>query len=431
MKIAIIGAGAVGVTMAHALSNASCEVHVYEQGGSAAQGASFSHHGSAGPGGVQMMFDGAFLRLWLQSFFGKPLNLHWTKLVSFGHYRRVFNAVCLSRQRTRTINAEQLAQLANYSDSVADAFVTTEGVTFEQGTGLLALHTSERSFDLAREQVIAANAAIALDDQKIQLLTPEQARLKEPSLNEHADLLGAVFYPNERYGNCALFTKQLKRAHDASRVQYFFNQSVTRLESEATQWRVHATSKSSQLGQASAQIPRSTESYDAVIVAAGQGTAALMGVLGVSYPLISTHAYCLALPIKEPLDAPRTSILDVAKGTRITPIGQRLRVSGHFQLAGKTRAHSSAYKALNKLAHHWFPFASKSSEAVHESSASCVAIDSKPIVGATHLPGLYVNFAHGPNDWALSFGCAQALADTIMKQSSAFDLKPFSPQRFA
>jgi D-amino-acid dehydrogenase len=420
MKIAIIGAGAIGVTTAHALSGPHCMVHVYEQGSSAAQGASFAHFGALGPASVQPLFDDRFMRHWLRSFFGKPFTLHWRKLTHVRHYRLMANAFWHSRRRIRSDNEAHLAQLAQYSDSVASIYLSIDGVTFEQGTGLLALHTSERSLAKANEQAIAANQSFALTDKKILLLTPEQARAKEPSLNERADLLGAVFYPDESYGNCALFTKQLKRAHESSNVQYFFNKTVTQLESYGGKWRLHARSNLNALGGTPSTAPLNIDGYDAVVIAAGLGSTALMHGLGIEYPVISTHAYCLALPIKEHLDAPRTSVLDVSKGTRITPIG----------LAGKVQAHGLAYKALNKLAQHWFPFASKSSEATHETSASCVAIDSKPIIGATHLPGLFLNFAHGPHHWALSFGSAQALADTILNQHNDFDLKPFSPQRF-
>jgi D-amino-acid dehydrogenase len=437
MKIAIIGAGAVGVTTAHALSLAGSDVHVFEQGSSAAQGASFAHSGVLGALSVQPFFGEHFTRFWFQSFFRKPHTLHWSGFTRLTDYAFVLKAAWLSHKKIRLNTQAQLNSLAQYSETVFNAFVAHDGMAYEQGRGLLALHTHANSFELASQQAFALNAQIALEEHKIKVLSAEQARVQEPSLSSHTQLLGAVYFPDETYGNCALFTKQLKLLHQDSGVQYHFSRPVNRLERVGKQWRIHANAKhNSVTGRGSASGSASLENvsnelYDSVVIAAGVGSNALLAPLGVKLPILELQAYCVAFPIKEPIDAPRSCVLDVARGSYITPIGQRIRISGQYHLADKVKANGKGYKRLGHALQQWYPFASKASEASYETSATCIAIDSKPIIGETHLPGLFVNFAHGPQHWALSFGSAKALADTIVNKSAEFDLTPFLPQRFS
>jgi D-amino-acid dehydrogenase len=435
MKIAIIGAGAVGVTTAHALSLAGFEVDVFEQGSSAAQGASFAHSGVLGQNSVQPFFNAQFTKRWLRSWFFGARTCHWSKSTHINQYVLAIKAAWLSRRRVRQMTQTQLSDLAQYSTQVAHHYQSGEGMAFEQSSGLLVLHTSASKFSQASQQAVALNADIAVTEKKVRVFTPEQAQDYEPALAMPKHLLGAIYYPEEMYGNCALFTKQLKLLHQKSGVRYFFSQQVTRLEATGKQWCVHSHEKQGRLENDDPADFLQTSNvnqtqYDAVVVTAGAGSMSLLSSLGLKFPVLMTQAYSVTLPIKEPLDAPSKSALDAVRGTYITPIGQRIRVSGEHHVAGNASPDSQAYKILGQAIQHWYPYASKVSEASYELSTTCIAIDSKPIVGESTLKGLYMNFAHGPQHWALSFGCAHALADKLLNVNNAFDLTPFSPQRF-
>lgn len=435
MKIAIIGAGAVGVTTAHALSLSGIEVDVFEQGSSAAQGASFAHSGVLGQSSVQPFFSAQFTKRWLQSWFGQSRTYHWSKSTHINHYVLAIKAAWLSRRRVRCITQAQLSDLAQYSTQVAHHYQLGDGMAFEQASGLLVLHTNANKFALASQLAATLNADIAADEKKVLVFTPEQAHAYDPALTMPKHLQGAIYYPEEMYGNCALFTKQLKLSHQKSGVRYFFTQQVNRLEASGSQWRVHAHTKQGRLENVDEAdsllvVNENQTLYDAVIVAAGAGSISLLSSLGLKFPVLTTQAYSVTVPIKEPMDAPISSALDAARGTYITPIGQRIRLSGEHHIAGNAPLDSHAYKTLGRAIQHWYPYASKVSEASYDISSSCIAIDSKPIVGESSLKGLYMNFAHGPQHWALSFGCAHALADTLLNVNQAFDLTPFSPQRF-
>jgi D-amino-acid dehydrogenase len=422
-----------GVCTAHVLSKAGCEVHVYEQGSSAAQGASFSHGGLFGAHHVSPLFSPAYTALWAQAIMGKPKHMHWRKRVSVSEYLNNAKALWQSRTSVHQSTSIALSQLATYSDEVRAKALSGKRMEYEQSNGLLAVHQNAAALDAASNAATALNEHISTSSKKIKVLTTSQAFEQEPALAQHASVVGAIYYPSEGYGNCALFTKQLKLRHQKKGVFYWFNKAVTQLEPSGTQWRIHTQDRQGTIAADDVMddsAPNDNGLYDAIVVAAGAGSVALLNSLNIHFPVLKTHAYTVTVPAGDAIDSPTSAVLDVTSNNVIVPIGNRLRVSGQHQIGGNTTQHSKAYNSLGQTIQHWYPFASKVSEASYDSSSSCIAVDSKPIVGATAMPGLYVNFAHGSQAWPLAFGTAQALCDEILKADDRFKLDAFLPQRF-
>ena len=453
MRIAVIGAGVVGVCTAHALSKANCEVHVFEQGSAAAQGASFAHGANYGERCAEPFFAPNFLKHCLWAVLGKPKTLHWQLKNSINDYGLLLKAALCARQSRHAQTQQDLLDLARYNAVLAPHFVGSEPLEFEQSVGLMVLHTQAPALEAAAAALkhpAMGNAQANKKATVATLLTPADAYVQQAALAQTPALLAASVYPSHEFGNCALFTKQRNLRHQQQGVHYWFNAQVSRLEQRLEQrleheqppWRVF-THKPSQAMAAPREDVTDTQDtpdsikhatqldFDAVIVAAGAGSTALLAQIGLHFPVLNTHAYTVTLPLHDPIEAPKTSVLHEASGTYMTPIGNRIRLSGQHQLGAMTKPASRAYQALNACLHQWFPYASKMTQASYDCSSSSVAIDSKPIVGQTRLPGLWVNFAHGAAPFASSFACAQALADQLTNPAQAYNLNPFSPARFS
>jgi D-amino-acid dehydrogenase len=462
MKIAIVGAGVIGVTTAHVLAQSGASVHVFEQGSSAAQGASFAQHGVYGGHSVQAMFAPTQLAALHACWWQTPRDLGLMLKAAIG-----------SRRHHRA-HTQQLQALAQRSSALMAAYVDPLDLSFEQALGLLTVGTAVELDSLS----ITAQAP--------KYLAAEQIAVLQPAMNLADAGIQAQWHSEQGYGNCALFAKQLRahHAHQASNraavVQYHFNHAVESIQSleslesnaqrlasqtqaslgqatqapQAKQPRQHSLSNTPQqarwqincqLTAASAASIASTTGlaqhhFDAVVVCAGASTAALIADLNLKYPVLPTCAYSVTFAIDSMLDAPRSAVRDAHSGSVLVPIGQRLRVSGQHHIGTVRRAKRQAYKTLIEAAQHWFPFAAKVSDATYDTSHSCVAIDSKPIIGQTAQAGVYVNFAHGAHAWALAFGSAQLLADAMLPatfnsmshfHSPSEDVQAFSPNRFA
>jgi D-amino-acid dehydrogenase len=50
--------------------------------------------------------------------------------------------------------------------------------------------------------------------------------------------------------------------------------------------------------------------------------------------------------------------------------------------------------------------------------------DGAPMLGASGLPGLWLNTGHGASGWALACGSARALADVMAQREPEVDIAP-------
>jgi D-amino-acid dehydrogenase len=157
MKIAIIGAGAVGVTTAHALNKTGFEVQVFELGSSAAQGASFAHGGVFGSASAQPFFSPKFTQHWALSLLGRPKNIHWAMLSKASDYALGIKAAWKSRRSVYQATAQDLGRLAAYSAGVGAEVLLDTRLECEQGSGLMVLHSHVGTFEAASLQAKALN----------------------------------------------------------------------------------------------------------------------------------------------------------------------------------------------------------------------------------------------------------------------------------
>lgn len=56
--------------------------------------------------------------------------------------------------------------------------------------------------------------------------------------------------------------------------------------------------------------------------------------------------------------------------------------------------------------------------------------DGPPAIGATGVPGVWLNAGHGSSGWALACGSARMVADAIAGRASVADPARFSPMRW-
>jgi D-amino-acid dehydrogenase len=55
--------------------------------------------------------------------------------------------------------------------------------------------------------------------------------------------------------------------------------------------------------------------------------------------------------------------------------------------------------------------------------------DGPPIIGASGLPGVWLNLGHGSSGWALACGSALALAECMAGREAPIDMSRLTPAR--
>jgi D-amino-acid dehydrogenase len=147
--------------------------------------------------------------------------------------------------------------------------------------------------------------------------------------------------------------------------------------------------------------------------------------------MVAVHGYSVSATIREPLNAPRSAVMDERFKVSISRLGNRVRVAGTAEIGGSTdKKNASAIQTLYKVLHDWFPGAANLSNGVQEwKGARPMMPCGMPVLGASGIPGLWLNLGHGSSGWALSCGSARVVADLIGGKTPDLDVSGFSSER--
>ncbi|OQC05471.1 MAG: D-amino acid dehydrogenase small subunit [Alphaproteobacteria bacterium ADurb.Bin100] len=164
---------------------------------------------------------------------------------------------------------------------------------------------------------------------------------------------------------------------------------------------------------------------------AGLASAALLRPLGLKLPLVAVHGYSVSAHIREPLNAPRSAVMDERYKVAISRLGLRVRIAGSAEVGGSpTAMRAASLQTLYKVLHDWFPGAAQLSAGVQEwKGARPMMPDGPPLIGPSGLPGIWLNLGHGSSGWALACGSARALGDLMAQRAPEVDLEGLGIER--
>lgn len=416
MKIAVIGAGIIGVTTAYELGQDGHDVTVFERRGAAAEETSFANAGIIAPGYVTPWAAPGMPRKVL----GQMLQRHTGIRISWPLSRdelawmwRWYRACTLEQYlASRT----HMRRLAFYSRERLHAIRGQLRLEYDRSDGYMVLLRTDRDRLLVQPSLqVLREAGVAF-----RLLEPEQARMVEPALNADTPFCAAIQLPDDEVGNCRQFALLLKNEAQRIGVVFRFNCRVEAIDSQATPaLKIH--------GEAA------LTHFDAVVACAGVDSVFLLRPIGVRLPLVAVHGYSLSATIKEPLNAPRSAIMDEHYKVAIARLGNRVRVASGAEIGGyAARKGARSLRTLYKILQDWFPGAVSAHHGVQEwKGARPMLPDGPPVVGSSGRSGIWLNIGHGSSGWALSCGSARALADAIAGRSPDIDMQGFDLARLA
>lgn len=443
MRVAVIGAGVVGVATAHELASDGHEVVVFERRGSVAVESSFAQAGLASPGAVGPWVGpghpGRFWRTvfdrthpWRVSASPKAWGWLW-------RWSRAGHAV------THRAHLGTMHRLAAYSQERLHGLAARLRLDYERSDGHLVLARSAQDLDRLQPAV----ALLAEQGIRADVLDAAQCRAIEPGLNTATALHGGVHLPRDEVGNGRQFALLLRTEAERLGASFRFHTTVERLE-PGTRPRlvvVHApheetTSLLTPHGESpafQATVPLNEpleETFDAVVVCAALGATGLLSPLGLKLPLAAVHGHAVTLPVRHhdghPDTGPRSAVTDSRHQVVINRLGARLRVSGGAALGAEPTARRQEDLArLYQVLDDWFPGAARLSQAQRWSGVRPMLPDGPPVVGASGLAGIWVNLGHGNAGWAMSCGSARLVADLVDRRAPGFEPAGLGVERFA
>lgn len=410
MKVAVIGAGIIGITTAWELAMDGHEVTVFERRGAAAEEGSFANAGVVAPGYVTPWAAPGMPRKVLSHLLSRHAPVTLALPLSGSELAWIWKWWRACRLETYLANRTRLQRLAFYSRERLHHITAEQQLAYDRSPGYLVLLRSEVDARMVEPGLqVLRDAGVGFRQ-----VGSDEARKVEPALNPDTPFLGAVHLPDDEVANCRQFALLLKAQAERLGVNFEFNKTVALMD----------RSQAATLLIANETAPRC---FDAVMLCAGLASAQLLRPLGLKIPMAAVYGYSISAPIREPLNAPRSALMDERYKVAISRLGNRVRVAGSAEIGGAAdKKRASSVQTLYKVLQDWFPGAahtSSTSASVQEwKGARPMLPDGPPILGASGIPGLWLNLGHGSSGWALSCGSARVVADLIGGKKPDIDM---------
>lgn len=418
----------MGIACAHELSQDGHEVTVFERRSTVAEEASFANGALIAPGWTAPWAHDHRRLAWPWSANGAGLKM--SRLPSGSEWSWLWQWRRAGQGSGMLTNHAQIHRWVRYSQERQQAITDRYQFEHDRSHGMLVLLRSE-------PEAAAAEAPLQqLRDLGLtpKMLSADEARALEPALNSETPLHGAVELGGEAVANCREFAVLLRAQAQGMGCRFEFNTIVSRIEPQ-TPTGVNLTLTHTAAHPCGETSDDTAQHFDAVVVCTGVAAAGMLSPLGLKLPLQPVVGHSLSAAVREPMDAPQSAVLDARHGISIARLGQRVRVAGGAEWGRESGPPSKTglqrlYRALSD----WFPGAVRlggPAGGVQEwRGVQATVPDGMPLIGASRLPGIWLNLGHGQVGWSVACGAAKALADRIEGRAPDIDLGACSPQRY-
>ena len=410
-RVAVVGAGMVGLATAWFLQERGVEVTVVDRAGVAA-GSSWGNAGLVTPGITTPLPEPAVLKYGVRAVLSPsspvyvPPSANPSFLRFVAGFTRHSTAAHWRRSMGKLVPINRLA-LETF-DLLKDGGVRVH--TVEASSFLAAYRTADERRTLLEEieHIHAAGQDIEFD-----VLTGDEARAIEPLLSDEVG--AAIRLRGQRFLNPGAYVPAL-----ADEVIARGGKLTTGPGSEVLD--IADTGRGVRVVTAGG-----VEEFDAAVLATGAWLGKLARRFGVRSVVQAGRGYSFSVPVDRVPDGP---VYLPAQRVACTPLGDRLRVAGMMEFRSpESRLDERRVKAIATAAKPFLRGADlEAREDEWVGSRPCTT-DGLPLIGVTRSPRVYAAGGHGM--WGITLGPAtgRLLADQIVNGRVPAELEPFSPTR--
>ena len=409
MRVAVIGAGAVGVTSAYFLAQNGHQVSVIERHGNVCEQASLGHAGLLGAGHLMPLAAPGMARQIASQWFRANTAVQFPPRQQLSYWRWLRSWIGECELDRMLANQRKMQRLGQYGLALLSDLTVAHQLDFQQRSGVLHLFRQPRDL---------SNASAGLDllkqaDIAHQVLDEAGCRQREIALNPTVPIAGGLYFPNDGQGNCVLFAKQLKTIMQQNGVEFRFQTDCRLING-------HQNGVTLQLMD---RHQSASHVFDAVVVATGADSLHWFDSLGIplrAAPILSVS--CTA-NLKNPEDSPGLSVVDASRQVVMTRMDKRIRVAGTVRLGNNVaQLRPSSWQLLRDTAGEWFPNAANYASGLDWSGQHLMVPDNAPVLGPTVQPNVYINAAHAETGWAMAVGAGKVLADQLSGRTVDIDV---------
>src|SRR6185369_3779948 len=201
MKVAIVGAGIIGVTTAYELAADGHDVTVFERHGAAALETSFANAGVVAPGYVTPWAAPGMPAKVARFLFSRhaPVRLALPLTRNDVGWMRAWYRSC--EPATWQANRARMQRLAFYSRARMHDISEHFQLDYDRSVGYMVLLRGEKDVKLAQPGLqMLRDAGVAFKE-----VNAQEARQIEPAINPDTEFAGAIHLPGDEVGNCRQF----------------------------------------------------------------------------------------------------------------------------------------------------------------------------------------------------------------------------------
>ncbi len=416
MRVAVLGAGVIGVTSAWYLAEAGHEVVLIDRQPGPALETSFANAGEVSPG-YASPWAGPGIPMkavrWLMMRHA-PLILRPRPDMAMLRWILAMLRNCTAARYA--VNKSRMVGLAEFSRDELIALRGRLDLEYDQRSqGTLQLFRTQKQLDASAGDIAVLQSYRVPYD----VLDRAGCVRAEPALAATRDhFVGGLRLPGDETGDCHLFTRALAERLPTRGVDVRYNTHISGLEQDGG--RVTAI-----------HTDRGVVKADAVLVALASHSPALLRPLGIALPVYPVKGYSITVSIADEARAPVSTLLDESYKIAITRLGTRIRVGGMAELSGHNHVlppqrEETLLHSLNDL----FPGAMAAGQTNFWSGLRPMTPDGPPIVGGTHIPNLFLNTGHGTLGWTMACGSGRVITSIIGGEAPPIDAADLAISRY-
>lgn len=417
MHVLVLGAGVVGTACAWYLKAAGHEVTVIDRQAGAARETSLANGGQissshsepwANPGAVRRILH------WLGRE-DAPLLYRPRLDPEQWRWAAAFLLECLPARTEANVRA--IVGLALHSRAEVKSLRRELQLDYQcVERGILHFYTDRSEFEAS----LAPAALMRSLGCERRPVSPEEAVELEPALAViRSEIVGADYCADDESGDAHAFSVRLaQRAADRG-VQFRFSTTVTRL---------HVSDQRCTGAEALDADGWPTRiDADATIVALGVQSVGLLRPLGIRLLVYPAKGYSATYDVVDPGRAPSVSLTDDEFKLVFSRLGDRLRVAGTAELGDDGRdLNAVRCEMITRRTRRLFPAACDYERPRYWTGLRPMTPSNVPYLGATRIPGLFLNTGHGTLGWTLAAGCGQLIADLVSGKPTAVPLARYT-----
>ena len=415
MRIAILGAGVIGVTTAYELisrDNAH-QIAVYDVASEVATEASAVNASMIAPGHAYAWASPKVPMILLKSFYrhDQAFRIRFQLNRQFWKWTALFLKQCNNHDAKE--NSLRKHTLCTYSQKVLNEVVDRHQIEYDQITrGVLYLFRNQNSL----KSGISHSKLLVSNGHHFEILDPQQIAELDPAYSSaKTSIAGAIYSPSDESGSCAKFTKALTNLCEQKGVQFNYDHKIINLKVENGSILSAASSK----GEIEA---------DLYVVSLGAHSPIVLRTAGVDLPICPVKGYSVTLPTSKTNIPPTIGSVDEDNLVACAPMGESVRATATAEFAGYNLTHRPKdFRHIIKAVSDLMPDAAKFDNPTYRTCLRPMTPQGTPYIGFTKVENLFVNSGHGHMGWTMACGSARIAADLIHGRPTGIDADAFSP----